>query len=109
LQRNKQNNLSLRRFRRALEGAGPGILHVQNNFGRPDAHVQRLLIHPDLRGIGPHGHAGFLSNARKLTDTWPEIFRVNPKLLPYDHYRRIAVCSLPRKQKDEIRTARKPP
>jgi hypothetical protein len=45
----------------------------------------------------------FRSNALKLGQVWPQIFRVNPKDLPYDHYRRIAVCSLPLERKDEIR------
>jgi hypothetical protein len=41
-------------------------------------------------------------NARKLADTWPEIFRVDPKL-PYDHYRRIAICSLPLADRNPLR------
>jgi hypothetical protein len=38
----------------------------------------------------------FLSDARKLGDIWPEVFRVDTKILPYDYYRVIAVCSLSR-------------
>jgi hypothetical protein len=45
----------------------------------------------------------FRSDALKLAGVWRGIFRVDPKDLPYDHYRRIAVCSLPREQKDAIR------
>jgi len=47
---------------------------------------------------------GFFANARKLADTWEEIFSVNTKDLPYDHYRLMAVCGLPRDRKDELRS-----
>jgi hypothetical protein len=45
----------------------------------------------------------FLANAKKLESTWPEIFSSGTKLLAYQHYRQIAVCGLPRGQKDELR------
>jgi hypothetical protein len=45
----------------------------------------------------------FLSNARKLADTWEEVFTVNRKILPYDHYSRMAVCSLPLADREKLR------
>lgn len=39
----------------------------------------------------------------QLHDTWPEVFVVNNKNLPYEHYRHMAVCSLPQEQKDALR------
>jgi hypothetical protein len=45
----------------------------------------------------------FRSDALKLGQVWPEIFLVDKKLLSYEQYRHIAVCSLPREQKDAIR------
>lgn len=45
----------------------------------------------------------FLANARTLADTWPKIFSFKTKDCDYEHYRQIAVCSLPRAQKDQLR------
>jgi hypothetical protein len=46
----------------------------------------------------------FLSHSKQLADVFPQImFGVDPKDLPYDAYRRIAVSSLPRKQKEALR------
>jgi hypothetical protein len=47
----------------------------------------------------------FLSDARELADTWPDIFRVDPKdsVLSFDHYRRLATCKLPRRERDRLR------
>jgi hypothetical protein len=45
----------------------------------------------------------FLSHARKVADTWPDIFGVNPKDVPYDHYRRIATSSLPKNDLARLR------
>src|SRR4051812_1226217 len=40
--------------------------------------------------------ARVLSHAWKVGETWEGIFGFETKLLPYGHYRRMAVCSLPR-------------
>jgi hypothetical protein len=46
----------------------------------------------------------FLGNARKLGNTWPEIFTFESKLLPYQHYSQLAVCSLPLDGRNRLRT-----
>jgi hypothetical protein len=38
-----------------------------------------------------------------MAETWPEVFRVDHKDLPYDHCRRIAVCGLPLADRKEPR------
>jgi hypothetical protein len=45
----------------------------------------------------------FLAHAKRLADTWKEIFAFKSKLLPYQHYSQIAVCGLPRERKDTLR------
>jgi hypothetical protein len=45
----------------------------------------------------------FLANARTLANTWEEIFIVNNKLLPFEHYRHLANAALPRDRKDALR------
>lgn len=45
----------------------------------------------------------FLAHAKKLADTWPAIFGLQPKLLTFHHYRRLAVSSLPLADKDRLR------
>jgi hypothetical protein len=45
----------------------------------------------------------WLSNALKMDETWDELFKVNLKKLPYDSYCRIAICALPRADKDQLR------
>jgi hypothetical protein len=42
-------------------------------------------------------------HARKLADTWEDIFGVDPKDLAYDLYRRMAVCNLPLAEKNRLR------
>jgi hypothetical protein len=44
-----------------------------------------------------------LADARKLGHAWPEIFLAGQKDLPFDHYRRIAVCGLPQAERDQLR------
>jgi hypothetical protein len=39
-----------------------------------------------------------------LGDTWPEIFGFETKDLPYQHYRQLAVCSLPLDGRHRLRT-----
>jgi SAM-dependent methyltransferase len=45
----------------------------------------------------------FLAHAKKLNDCWPEIFGSGTKLLPYQHYRQLAVCSLPLDEREALR------
>jgi hypothetical protein len=45
-----------------------------------------------------------LSHAARVYELWPEVFAVDRKNLPLDHYERLAICSLPREQKEELRT-----
>lgn len=52
----------------------------------------------------PHPRKSFFSNARKLYDVWPDTmvsFKTNH--LPYQHYRQMAVSSLPPDQKQQLR------
>lgn len=51
----------------------------------------------------PRRGRAFLSNAAKLHEVFDDLFRVDHKNLPYDHYRRIAVSSLEPHQKNELR------
>ena len=45
----------------------------------------------------------FLSHSRRLADLWPQImFGAGTKDLSYEAYRLIAVCSLPKEQKEEL-------
>jgi hypothetical protein len=47
----------------------------------------------------------FLSDTLKLNKTWSTLFRAGTKKwLPYDSYRQIAVCALPREEKEQIKT-----
>ena len=52
----------------------------------------------------PHPRPSFISDARKLYALWPDVFHARTKNVSYDDYRQMAVCSLPRDQKDELRT-----
>ena len=52
----------------------------------------------------PHPRASFISDARELYDQRPELFRSGTQKLPYQHYRQMAVCSLPKEERDEFRT-----
>jgi hypothetical protein len=38
-----------------------------------------------------------------MEETWEGIFRFETKDLPYQHYRQLAVCGLPRTDKDRLR------
>lgn len=51
----------------------------------------------------PVCRASFMANARKLYATWPEVVSFETNILPYQHYRQMAVCGLPRDQKNELR------
>jgi hypothetical protein len=52
----------------------------------------------------PFPPLSWLSHALKMDETWPELFAVNGKKLPYGAYSDIAVCALPRPDKDQLRT-----
>lgn len=45
----------------------------------------------------------FRSHTLQVHDLWPEVFAVNRKSCAYDHYMRIAICSLPSETKEELR------
>jgi len=50
----------------------------------------------------PAVRPSFLANARKLFATWPDIIAGN-NILPYEAYRHMANCNLPRTEKEEVR------
>ena len=45
----------------------------------------------------------FLSHTLMVHKTWPELFSVDTKKLPYDHYRQLAVTGLPEDHRDRLR------
>jgi len=87
--------------------AGYDDLRQQPDFEGSRGQVLTRKINKRLRAVADQQgkklpRASFLSNARTLANVWEQIFTVNRKL-PYDHYMRIAICALPRDQKESLR------
>jgi hypothetical protein len=65
---------------------------------------QRLYARAEELGVKDDvPRPSFLANAWKMEEIWEDIFNAGTKDLPYDHYRQMAVCSLPRDNKDRLR------
>lgn len=83
-------------------------LKTDQHYAHKKGMARTRLINSDIRSkcaelniTGPR--PSFLSHALKLNQTWSELFAVDRKILPYDHYMRIAVASLPLKTKNKLR------
>lgn len=77
-------------------------------LGNLRPHQKSKRFYDDLRAWWhetgePPCRPSFMAHARKLHATWPEVVAVNSNFLPYDSYSQMAVCGLPRDQKDELR------
>src|SRR5215831_9231151 len=85
---------------------------------------QEAAEHPEVQKLKPHERhkrlnldlnrywekrnqlkvqTSFMSHARRIQAVWPEVIGSGTNILPYQHYRLMAACSLTLDQKQELR------